>query len=39
MIQKYDRGASKHVYNIVTGDESWIYTYEAEINVHSVGTK
>ena len=24
MLQKYDRGASKHVYDIVTGDESWI---------------
>ena len=22
MLQKYDRGASKHVYDIVTGDES-----------------
>ena len=30
MLQKYDRGASKHVYDIVTGDESWIYVYEAE---------
>ena len=30
MLQKYDRGASKHVYDIVTGDESWIYTYEPE---------
>ena len=28
MLKKYDRGASKHVYDIVTGDESWIYTYE-----------
>ena len=24
MFQKYDRGASKHVYDIVTGDKSWI---------------
>ena len=23
MFQKYDRGASKYVYDIVTGDESW----------------
>ena len=30
MLQKYDRGASKHVYDIVTGDESWIYAYEPE---------
>ena len=29
MLQKCDRGASKHV-NIVTGDESWIYAYEPE---------
>ena len=30
MLQKYDRGTSKHVYDIVTGDESWIYAYELE---------
>ena len=30
MLQKYDRAASKHVYEIVTGDESWIYAYETE---------
>ena len=30
MLQKYDRGASKDVYKIVTGDESWIYAYELE---------
>ena len=30
MLQKYDRGASKHVYGIVTVDESWIYVYEPE---------
>ena len=30
MLQKYDRGASKHIYDIVTGDESWIYAYEPE---------
>ena len=28
MLQKYDRGASKHVYDILTGDKSWIYAYE-----------
>ena len=28
MLQKYDRIASKHVYDIVTG--SWIYAYEPE---------
>ena len=30
MLQKYDHGASKHVYDIVTGDEFWIYAYERE---------
>ena len=30
MLQKYDRGASKHVYDIVTGDETWVYAYELE---------
>ena len=28
MLQKYDHGASKHVYDIVTGDELWIYADE-----------
>ena len=31
MLQKYNRGASKHVYNIVTGDELWIYAYGLEM--------
>ena len=35
MVQKYDRGASKHVYEIVAGDELWIYTYEPESKQHS----
>ena len=30
MLQTYDRGASKHVYDVVTGDESWISAYEPE---------
>ena len=30
MLQKYDRDASKHVYDIVPGDESWIYAYELD---------
>ena len=29
-MEKYDRGASKDVYKIITGDESWIYAYEPE---------
>ena len=35
MLPKYDRGASKHVYDIVTGDESWIYAYELECKYQS----
>ena len=30
MLQKYERGASKHFYDIVIGDELWIYAYEPE---------
>ena len=30
MLQKYDRGALKHVYDIVTDEESWIYAYKPE---------
>ena len=30
MLQKYDRGASKHVYDIVTDDKALIYAYELE---------
>ena len=30
MLLKYDRDASKHVYDTVTGDESWTYAYEPE---------
>ena len=30
MLEKYDRGASKDVYKIVTADESWIYAYKPE---------
>ena len=30
MRQKYDHGASEQVYDIVTGDECWIYAYEPE---------
>lgn len=29
-VKKYDSGASKHVYNIVTGGEAWIHAYELE---------
>ena len=36
MRQIYDRGVSKHVYEIVTGDESWIYAYEPESKQHGV---
>ena len=30
ILQKHDRGASKHFYDILTGDESWICAYEPE---------
>ena len=30
MLEKFAGGASKSVYYIVTGDESWIYAYEPE---------
>lgn len=30
MLKKFVGGASKNVYKIVTGDESWIYAYEPE---------
>jgi [histone H3]-lysine36 N-dimethyltransferase SETMAR len=35
MLKKFDRGASKAVYNIYTGDESWIYAYEPETKQQS----
>ncbi|KYN35096.1 hypothetical protein ALC56_10566 [Trachymyrmex septentrionalis] len=28
MLKKFNRGRSNLVYNIVTGDETWIYSYE-----------
>lgn len=35
MLKKFDQGRSKTVYNIVTGDESWIYSYEPETKQQS----
>ncbi|XP_015599901.1 histone-lysine N-methyltransferase SETMAR-like [Cephus cinctus] len=35
MLKKYGQGASKVVYNIYTGDESWIYAYEPETKQQS----
>ena len=35
ILQKYDGIASKHVYDIVIGDESWINAYETESKQHS----
>lgn len=35
MLKKFERGASRHVFNIVTGDESWIYSYEPETKQQS----
>jgi histone-lysine N-methyltransferase SETMAR len=28
MLEKYENGKSKRVWDIITGDESWIYNYE-----------
>ncbi|GFT62367.1 hypothetical protein NPIL_589351 [Nephila pilipes] len=35
MLEKYIQGTSKAVYNIYTGDESWIYAYEPETKQQS----
>lgn len=35
MLRKFNKGASKDVYKIVTGDESWIYAYEPETKKQS----
>lgn len=35
MLIKYRQGTSKAVYNICTGDESWIYAYEPETKQQS----
>lgn len=35
MLKKYNRGDSKAVYNIYTGDESWIYAYDPETKQQS----
>ena len=35
MQEKYDHGASKDVYKIVTCDDSWIYAYESETKQQS----
>ena len=29
-LQRFNSGVSKHVHDIVSGDESWIYSYEPE---------
>jgi [histone H3]-lysine36 N-dimethyltransferase SETMAR len=34
-LQRFNGGASNHVYDIVSGDESWIYSYEPESKVQS----
>lgn len=35
MLKKYEYGTSNAVYNIYTGDESWIYAYEPETKQQS----
>ena len=32
ILQRCNRDASKHVYDIVTGDESWIYAHDPKLN-------
>ena len=34
-LKKFNSGASKHVYDIVTCDETWIYSYEPETKQQS----
>ena len=36
ILAKYDGGASKDLYKIVTGDELWIYAYEPERKQQSI---
>lgn len=35
MLEKFNGGVAKSVYNIVTGDESWIYQYDPETKQQS----
>ena len=35
MLRKFDRGRSPRVWDIVTGDETWVYQYDPETNQHS----
>jgi [histone H3]-lysine36 N-dimethyltransferase SETMAR len=35
MLRKYNKGSSKAVYDICTGDESWIYNYDPETKQQS----
>lgn len=35
MLYKYNSGTSNSIYNIVTGDESWIYAYDPETKEQS----
>lgn len=36
MLKKFNQGSSNLIYNIVTGDETWIYSYEPETKRQSV---
>lgn len=35
MLKKFELGTAKSIYNIVTGDEAWIYLYKPEIKQQS----
>ena len=36
MLDKFNGGKSKNIFNIVTGDESWIYQYDPEMKRKSL---
>jgi histone-lysine N-methyltransferase SETMAR len=35
MIDRFDSGAKKSVFDIITGDETWIYTFDPETKKQS----
>ena len=35
MLEKFNNGKSKQVYDIVTGDKSWIYQFDPEAKLQS----
>lgn len=37
MLEKFDSGKPNSVFDIVTGDEGWIYCYEPETETRTLG--